>query len=293
MEHGVESWDVLGHAGKNRMDLLVSIVTYSPDMRVLADTFVSLGRSIELAVAEGFIENAAVVIVDNGPGDACREMLASALDLIGNNGAIDTAVVSGQGNIGFGAGHNLGGRGRACRYRLVLNPDVILDPGAIAAAITFMEEHPEVGVLSPRAVDEEGRRQFLCKRYPALFDLALRGFAPGFVKKMFDERLARYEMRHECGDEVVAGVPIVSGCFMFIRQDVWLESGGFDPGFFLYFEDFDLSLRIGAFSSLAYVPSVKIAHFGGNTARKGLRHIAMFLKSALRFYRIHGWRILW
>ena len=128
----------------------------------------------------------------------------------------------------------------------------------------------------------------MCKQYPAVFDLGLRGFAPLWLKNLFDTRMARYEMRHECSEGTVKKILIASGCFMFFRRTVWDRIRGFDPGFFIYFEDFDISIRAGKVSSLAYVPSVKIIHFGGNAARKGIRHVMFFLNSGLRFYRIHG-----
>jgi GT2 family glycosyltransferase len=65
--------------------------------------------------------------------------------------------------------------------------------------------------------------------------------------------------------------------------------GGFDPRYFLYFEDFDLSLRTPQHARIAYVPSVRIVHHGGGAARKGLRHVRLFLTSAIRFFDQHGW----
>ncbi|KUE80788.1 hypothetical protein ATO46_14560 [Aeromonas schubertii] len=84
--------------------------------------------------------------------------------------------------------------------------------------------------------------------------------------------------------------PIVSGCFMLFRTDVLQQLGGFDPRFFLYFEDFDISLRAGKISRIAYVPQVKVVHHGGHASRKGWRHIWMFGRSMVTFFNIHGWR---
>jgi GT2 family glycosyltransferase len=64
--------------------------------------------------------------------------------------------------------------------------------------------------------------------------------------------------------------------------------GGFDPGFFLYFEDFDLTLRLSKVTTVAYCPRVRIVHHGGRAAAKGLRHIAWFVRSARRFFARHG-----
>jgi GT2 family glycosyltransferase len=70
------------------------------------------------------------------------------------------------------------------------------------------------------------------------------------------------------------------------------RTGGFDPRFFLYFEDFDWSMRLGQVTRNAFVPSVCIVHHGGAAASKGLRHIGWFLASGVRFYSKHGWKWL-
>ncbi|MDA4635607.1 hypothetical protein NZA98_31745, partial [Escherichia coli] len=56
---------------------------------------------------------------------------------------------------------------------------------------------PETGLITPKAFNPDGSTQYLCKRYPAVFDLLLRGFAPAGIKAMFRRRLERYEMRDE------------------------------------------------------------------------------------------------
>ena len=122
-----------------------------------------------------------------------------------------------------------------------------------------------------------------------LLFLLLRGFAPGFVRARFPERLARYEMRDKLSSDVLWDPPIISGCFMLFRSEVLNQLGGFDPRFFLYFEDDDISLRTGEISRIARVPQVRIIHHGGHAARKGLRHIAIFARSAVKFFSKHGW----
>ena len=63
-----------------------------------------------------------------------------------------------------------------------------------------------------------------------------------------------------------------------------------NESYFLYFEDYDLSLRIGKLGRLAYAPNVRITHCGGNTSSKGLWHIRIFIISGIRFFNKHGWR---
>ena len=68
----------------------------------------------------------------------------------------------------------------------------------------------------------------------------------------------------------------MSGSFMLLRRKVIESTGGFDPAYFLYFEDFDWSVRLNRITRSAYVPTVRVVHHGGGAARKGWRHIVAF-----------------
>lgn len=196
-----------------------------------------------------------------------------------------------EGNTGFGRGHNLALQVQEVGgYHLILNPDVEFSPGTLATALSFMQANPLCGLLAPKVVNGQGRQEFLCKRYPSVLDLALRGFAPRWLSSLFRARLERYEMRDVMRDDVVWDPPLVSGCFMLCRGSVLKQLGGFDPDIFLYFEDYDLSLRTAKVSRIAYVPEVQIIHYGGGASRKGLKHIWMFCRSAVTFFNKHGWR---
>jgi GT2 family glycosyltransferase len=190
----------------------------------------------------------------------------------------------------YGKGAQLALRASLAEFHLVLNPDAALEPEAIDEAVRYMAANPEVGILAPQARDSSGERLYLCKRYPSVLDLLLRGFAPAAIKRRFRARLERYEMRELSADLPLKGISIVSGSFMFCRRALIAEIGGFSESFFLYFEDFDLSLRAAARGELAWVPSVRITHHGGNAARKGWRHVGLFARSAITFFNRHGWK---
>ena len=199
-------------------------------------------------------------------------------------------IIQGQGNVGYGAGQNLVLLKSAATYSLLLNPDIVLDPEFLSKGLAYLQENPEVAMVSPGASYEDGRKQYLCKRYPSVLIFLLRGFMPGFVQKLFARKLARFEMQDL--DETVAtkNIPIVSGCCMLGRTEALQAVQGFDEDYFLYFEDFDLSLRLGKTHSLAYLPAIRIVHHGGNSANKGLKHIRLFISSGIRFFNTHGWR---
>lgn len=260
--------------------LTVSIVTFKSDPDELARTLSSLSAALS-----GFDPaDVAITVIDNSLEDRISAFLLERL------AGWRTQFLHGHGNVGFGRGHNLA-LGQAGRFHLILNPDIEMEPDALRVCLDFMLAQPQCGLLTPKATWPDGTRQYLCKRYPAAFDLMLRGFAPAGIRQFFAGRLARYEMQAETQDHVYWGPPIASGCFMLFRGDVLKALGGFDPGYMLYFEDFDLSLRAGRLAQTAYVPQVRIVHAGGHAARKGFWHIRQFARSGLRFYRKHGLKL--
>lgn len=273
--------------------LSVSIVTYAPDMDVLTQTLRALRATIEKAHSTGSLVLACVYVVDNGPNSFYQDRLTALIvSELASRIIPVRQVLSGHRNNGYGQGNNLAICEAVSDYHLVLNPDVLLEPDTVAQALDFMEQRPDVGLISPAAYYPDGKRQYLCKRYPTLLNLALRGFGPRWLLWIFHHHLDRYEMRDVIADEVVLDVPIVSGCFMLFRRSVLNAVGGFSNRFFMYFEDFDISLRTSHVARVAYAPSVRIVHLGGGTGHKGLKHVAMFLRSAWTFFSIHGWRIL-
>jgi GT2 family glycosyltransferase len=276
-------------SGERRLD--VSLVFYHSDLAVLRRTLESLRLAVRTARDAGLLDQARVWLVDNGSDDPAAVDRVATDALGGGADWIALTVLRGHGNVGYGAGHDLALGGPGGRWHLVLNPDVEMDQDAIVEGLRFLEARPEVGLVTPRAVDDEGRRLFLCKRYPGLLVLGLRGFAPEGVRRPFQTLLDRYEMRDLSEHEIATGIPIASGCFMLARADVLRSLGGFSPRYFLYFEDFDLSLRLGRVAEIAYVPSVRIVHLGGEAARKGLKHQRLFARSALTFFSTHGWKL--
>lgn len=275
----------------------VSVVLFRPDPAELADFLGSLAvAAAQLTAAAGVTTR--LWLIDNGfpvgggPGDppACD---ADAVRARLGDAIADVRALRGHGNVGYGVGHNLAltDDGDPADYHLIANSDLLLDPDALTLAAAYLDAHPTVGLLTPRVVNRAGAQEFTCKRAPAALDLLLRGFAPAGVKRLFHARLARYEMRDVTLDQPRHDIELATGAFMFFRGATLRRLGGFDPRFFLYFEDFDLSKRAAALGQVAYVPAVRVTHFGGHAGRKGWRHRRMFIASMIQYFNKHGWRL--
>jgi GT2 family glycosyltransferase len=270
--------------------LTVSIVTYHPDLSQLDRTLRKLSISMAMAREAGLLRAVNLVLIDNTGQRAIAEAVVTLGAAHFESSAVTMNYLHGHANIGYGAAHNLVMHGGNTHFHLVLNPDVELAEEALSVALHFFEEHDDVGVIVPAMYRSDGTRQYVCKRYPSVLDLALRGFAPRPLRRLFRKRLDRYEMRDVIADVVVTPVPVMSGSFMMLRRKAIESTGGFDPEYFLYFEDFDWSVRLNRVTRSAYVPTVRAVHHGGGASRKGCRHIAYFARSGWRFFNKHGWQ---
>jgi len=176
--------------------LSVSVVVYRPDVQQLAQTLQSLAAAFDAFKGTHPAFTLDVCLVDNG---GLPDMTA-ALDALRAHGAT-CSVIAGQGNVGYGRGHNLAIGRAASRYHLVLNPDIDLDANAFIRAVEFFEDHPDVGLLTPRIGDEDGHIQYLCRRYPASEALAM-----GLVNAVVPHEQLDAEVQKWC-DEIMEKSP--------------------------------------------------------------------------------------
>jgi GT2 family glycosyltransferase len=274
--------------------LLVSIVIYRPDEAWLKTTLTSLAVALDAARNANCISHASVVLVDNEATAKESPHRAPLAHAFAAHPWLMFSALAGHGNIGYGAANNLAVASLPPHdFVLILNPDVALDGNSVAAAVGYLQSHTEAVMVSPVATNERVAPLYLAYRYPTIAALGLRGFAPTFVKTFFESLLARYEFRSQgdpAFDDALENLELISGCFMLTRGSTFRELGGFDEKFFLYFEDFDLSLRTSRLGNMVRLPACRITHAGGGASRKGLRHIRLFCRSALRFFNKHGWR---
>lgn len=276
--------------------ICASVVVYESDPALLERTLAALDAALAVAEQAGAITESTVVIVDNdAPANTPADVRAPFPPPLAPVSSATWSRLSGHGNVGYGRGHNLALRSNAADVYLVLNPDAVLAPDALLQGLAYLRDTPECGLVAPFAAGPDGAPQFLCKRYPDLLTLKLRAVAPDAVRRVFSRRLERYEMRDVVGaraEKPAAGVPLASGCCMLLRGSVVQHTHGFDPAFFVYFEDYDLSLRMAANGArIDYVPAMRIVHYGGNAAGKSWAHIRMFAAGAVRFFNRHGWKL--
>lgn len=270
--------------------LSVSVVLHNNSLELLKRALHSLLAAAGAARQEAVLAGVAVYLVDNASDADYRRRLADLVASWPEDAPCRLYYLPQPDNRGFGYGHNRVLESAGSDFHVVLNPDAELEVDTLCAGVSAMNDDHSIVLLSPRVFGPAGSQEFLCKRYPSLLVLLLRGFAPAFIRHLFRRQLDEYEMRGPCSGEEQVEVDIASGCFMLLRSPALRAVGGFNEDFFLYFEDFDLSLRLRSQGRLVFDPAMRVVHHGGYAASKGLRHVRYFVASGLRFFHLHGWR---
>jgi len=211
-----------------------------------------------------------VCVVDNDSHDGSADMVSAEfpqVDLIRTE------------NRGYARGNNFGLRALgfreqggakppAPRFALLLNPDTILPPAALADMLAFMDGRPEMGVAGPRLVRQDGSLDRACRRSfptPEVAFYRLSGLSRLFPRS---KRFGRYNLTY-LPPGVSTEVDSVVGAFMLIRREVLAQIGLLDERYFMYAEDLDFCYRAKqAGWQVWYNSDVTILHYKGQSSRQ-------------------------
>ena len=271
-------------------DLAVSVVLHLSPLEQLQ----ALLDSISRAAIEAELSHVEVVCVDHScDADyaASSQIFVEAYSAhIDDSSGLQISLVNPGINRGYGAGHNLAMAEVQSQFHLILNPDVELASDSLKLALGALIEQHDIALLAPQGFSPTGEPEFLAKAYPSVWVLGLRSLASRSLKTRWDGALARYEMRDAPSDTSLRPITLASGCCMWVRRALFDEVGGFDESYFLYFEDYDLSLKLARKGTVIEHRDIRVVHHGGNASRKGFQHIRWFVGGAARFFHHWGWR---
>jgi len=258
--------------------LTVSIVVFKPDFNLLQKVL----QHLKKALTQETLIQAKITIVNNGPE-------AQELEQLVHRSSLKIKLINNLQNTGYGAANNLVLLDSNAHYHLILNPDALLAPDALKVGLSYLESHTEVGLVCPQILNPDGTRQFVHRLHPTLFDMFLRSFAPHWLQQIYRQRMQRFELRH-LDWEQVQDIPSPSGCCMLARTSVLKTVGGFDPRYFLYYEDSDLGRKILAHAKIKYLPNFKVTHIWARAARKSWRMKWIMIHSGILYlWKWGGW----
>lgn len=164
-------------------------------------------------------------------------------------------------NLGFSVGCNLGASHASGSFIALINPDVVLAPGTIAAFLQVFRTQRGAWLCGgrlqhPDGAEQRGGRREILSPWRAFVELSRLDRI--FGKHPYFQRLHLHET-----DEVnqVCDVPTVSGAFMIIPRRLYQRLGGMDDNIFMHFEDADLCIRIGQHKGrVLYCGHIPVCH---------------------------------
>ena len=262
-----------------------SIVTYNSDLsqlQVTLDSFINEANSIQ---REGSFLLDSLYIIDNASEKyyclRLHEILKTTSAKLEKGNLV---YLPQEINKGFGAGHNIAIQKNSSELILILNPDITFYKGTLKQGLNAIVLNPDAGLCVPRVYDESCLESPIHSFRPTPFDIFLRSIAPKPIRYIFSRRLnSLYQLPLDT--PVEKGTKAVfSGCCMLFQSQTLKAIEGFNEAFFVYFEDYDLSLRLLKNSEAIIASEFKVIHKGGNSFSKDWKHIRLFLNSARVFY---------
>ena len=185
-------------------------------------------------------EGVSALVVDNASSD-------ETVRVAQQRGAL---VIRNLRNEGYGRANNIGVRATDAEFVLILNPDVVLDPGAVTVLLRAAELYPDAGLFAPRIVEPDGRFFFQAR---SLLSSPLK-----------NQHAAPALPQGDCCTGFISGA-----CFL-MRRELFLRLGGFDQNIFLFYEDDDLSRRLAdAGYALVHVQDAVARHGRGRSSARG------------------------
>jgi N-acetylglucosaminyl-diphospho-decaprenol L-rhamnosyltransferase len=217
-----------------------------------------------------------VVIADNGSRDIERTRAFAQ--------EFDAELLELDENLGYGGAVNAAVRAMPdrIRYVLVSNPDVMIKPGAVTELVRAFDRLPEAGAVGPRVLNEDGSVYPSARKLPSLRTGVGHAVFSGIWPSNPWTRSYREDQE---GSERERVVGWLSGSFVMVSRDAFDKLGGFDEGFFMYFEDVDLGYRLGKHGyKSVYVPTAEVIHTGAHsTTTESARMIQVHHDSAYRY----------
>jgi hypothetical protein len=258
-------------------------VSRTPDVSILIVSFNT--RELTLACLDSIRRHAGgveheVLVIDNHSDDGSAAAIATAFPRVRLT-ALDE-------NVGFARANNLAAREARGRWLLLLNPDTLLLAGSLQNLMAFAAARPGNRIFGGRTLFADGTlNPTSCWKAPSAWSMFClgTGLASVFRRSFWldPESMGRWARDSE------REVDIVSGCLLLIRRDLWDELGGFDDGFFMYGEDFDLCLRARrAGERCRLCPTAAVIHYGGASERVRTQKMVSLFRTRARLYGKHS-----
>ncbi len=257
--------------------VIVSYNTRDLTLRCLRDLTAELTRA---AIASE------IWVVDNASRDGSAAAIAREFPGV--------HLVASEQNLGFGAANNLAFLRARGEFLLLLNSDALVHAGALFPLVDYLRQHPGVGAVGPRLLNEDGSLQVSCWKFPSPARVWLEALG---LARLFTShpRLGDY---YRWAHDETRSVDFVIGACLLIRREIYHQIGGFDESFFLYAEETDWEKRVRAAGwDIVFTPDALVTHLGGASGAGEKAKVSdLFAQGQERFILKHfgrrGWLVM-
>jgi GT2 family glycosyltransferase len=249
---------------KEEMVLTIVIINWNTRVDLVACL-----DSVEY-VAKGV--TAETIVVDNGSQDGSQDVV--------KKNYLWVSLIENKRNFGFAKAANDALRRMKGRYALLLNPDTQVKEGAIESLISFMDQHPEAGIVGVQLLNKDGSKQNSIANFPSLTtELLNKSLLRWLFPKRFPGKGRDYPEPIE--------IDSVIGACMMARRDAIDQVGLLDEDYFLFLEETDWCYRMKrAGWKIYHVPQAEIVHFQGKSAEQDKKRSKVeYYRSRYHFFR--------
>jgi GT2 family glycosyltransferase len=194
-----------------------------------------------------------VIVVDNNSNDISQKKIPLVFPNI--------QFIANKDNIGFGRANNRGAELATGKYLFLLNSDTLLLNNAIGILVSHFELNPSAGICGGNLFDIDLKPIHSFRRTLPSISWEINAILYESIEKLKYGPNIEFNYTNENME-----VGYITGADLMIRRDVWDKISGFDPGFFMYYEDADLNFRVKKTKyKICSIPEARIIHLSGKS----------------------------
>lgn len=245
------------------------IVNYNagPLLRACVDSLLACPLAIE------------IVVVDNASHDGSLGGLSELPHI---------RVIRNPANVGFAAACNIGVAASSAPFLLFLNPDCVIQPGAVSILLAALQSASRAGMVGGLLVNADGTEQGGGRRaVPTPWRSFVRAFGLHRFAHRWPKLFYDFHLHKQPLPEGPIEVEAISGACMLVKRAAVEDAGLWDEGYFLHCEDLDWCMRFRQKGwQILFVPDARIVHALGACSRSRRVFVEWHKhKGMVRFYR--------